>query len=120
MSQELRTPLNAIIGSSELLTDDATDRLDPATRLRFLDQIHSSGQHLLQLINDILDLSKVEAGQKELQLTAVDLGSLIDEARQTVEPLAQSKAIGLHTQPGPELHPVACAAKGKQELLNLT
>src|SRR5712692_89723 len=61
MSHELRTPLNAILGFSELLSDDTTGRFDEATRRRFLDQIHSSGEHLLQLINDILDLSKVEA-----------------------------------------------------------
>ena len=119
MSHELRTPLNAILGFSELLSDDTTGRFDEGTRRRFLDQIHSSGQHLLQLINDILDLSKVEAGQMELQLQSVDLGSLIDEARETVEPLAQIKAIALHAEPGPELHLIADAAKVKQMLLNL-
>ena len=81
MSHELRTPLNAILGFSELLSDDSTDQFDKETRRRFLDQIHSSGQHLLQLINDILDLSKVEAGQMELHLESVELGSLIQEVR---------------------------------------
>jgi PAS domain S-box-containing protein len=119
MSHELRTPLNAILGFSELLSDDATGRFDEATRRRFLDQIHSSGQHLLELINDILDLSKVEAGQMELQLQSVDLGSLIDEAVQTVEPLARIKAIALHAEPGPDVHLIADAAKVKQMLLNL-
>jgi PAS domain S-box-containing protein len=119
MSHELRTPLNAILGFSELLSDDATGRFDEATRRRFLDQIHSSGVHLLQLINDILDLSKVEAGQMELQLRPIELGSLIDEARATVEPLAQSKAISLSVDPGPELQLIADAAKVKQMLLNL-
>src|SRR5216684_17732 len=92
---------------------------DSTTRRRFLDQIHSSGEHLLQLINDILDLSKVEAGQMELQLQPLELGSLIDEARATVEPLAQSKSIALNAEPGPELHLIADAAKVKQMLLNL-
>jgi len=119
MSHELRTPLNAILGFSELLSDDTTGRFDEATRRRFLDQIHSSGEHLLQLINDILDLSKVEAGQMELQLQPLELGSLIDEARATVEPLAQSKSIALNAEPGPELHLIADAAKVKQMLLNL-
>src|SRR5713226_7278030 len=118
-SHELRTPLNAILGFSELLSDDTTGRFDEATRRRFLDQIHSSGEHLLQLINDILDLSKVEAGQMELQLQPLELGSLIDEARATVEPLAQSKSIALNAEPGPELHLIADAAKVKQMLLNL-
>jgi PAS domain S-box-containing protein len=119
MSHELRTPLNAILGFSELLSDDTTGRFDEATRRRFLDQIHSSGVHLLQLINDILDLSKVEAGQMELQLRPVELGSLIDEARATVEPLAQGKAISLNVDPGPELQLIADGAKVKQMLLNL-
>ncbi len=119
MSHELRTPLNAILGFSELLSDDKTGRFDEATRRRFLDQIHTSGEHLLQLINDILDLSKVEAGQMDLQLQPVELRSLIDEARATVEPLAQSKAIALNAEPGPELHLIADAAKVKQMLLNL-
>jgi len=119
MSHELRTPLNSILGFSELLTDDTTGRFDEATRRRFLDQIHSSGEHLLQLINDILDLSKVEAGQMDLQLHPVELGSLINEARATVEPLARSKAIALNGEPGPELHLIADAAKVKQMLLNL-
>jgi PAS domain S-box-containing protein len=119
MSHELRTPLNAILGFSELLSDDSTDRFDPATRQRFLHQIHSSGYHLLQLINDILDLSKVEAGQMELHLRPVELGSLIDEVRATVEPLAQGKAISLNIEPSPQLPMVADAGKMRQMLLNL-
>jgi CheY-like chemotaxis protein/nitrogen-specific signal transduction histidine kinase len=119
MSHELRTPLNAILGFSELLGDDATGRFDDATRHRFLNQIHSSGQHLLQLINDILDLSKVEAGQMDLHFEPVALGNLIDEVRATVEPLARSKAIALNTESLPELRLVADAAKVRQMLLNL-
>jgi PAS domain S-box-containing protein len=119
MSHELRTPLNAILGFSELLSDDATGRFDEATRRRFLDQIHSGGEHLLQLINDILDLSKVEAGQMELQLQPVEVRSLIDEVRATVEPLARGKAITLDAEPGPELRLIADRAKVRQMLLNL-
>ena len=65
MSHELRTPLTSILGFSELLRDDKSDRFDAATKHRFLEQIHTSGQHLLGLINDLLDLSKVEAGQMD-------------------------------------------------------
>jgi len=119
MSHELRTPLNAILGFSELLTDDATHRFDEATRHRFLDQIHSSGAHLLQLINDILDLSKVEAGQMELHPQQVELGQLIDEVRASVEPLARSKSIALNAEPSPELRLNADPARLKQMLLNL-
>jgi CheY-like chemotaxis protein len=119
MSHELRTPLNAILGFSELLSDDSTDRFDQATRRRFLDQIHSSGQHLLQLINDILDLSKVEAGQMELHLESVELGNLINEVRATAEPLARSKDLALNIEPFPDLPMIADAAKVRQMLLNL-
>src|SRR2546428_2138415 len=120
MSHELRTPLNAIIGFSELLSDDDTDRFDATTRRRFLDQIHSSGQHLLQLINDILDLSKVEAGQMELHLELIELGNVINEVQATVEPLAKSKAITLNVESFPELYLTADSAKVRQMLLNLT
>jgi PAS domain S-box-containing protein len=119
MSHELRTPLNAILGFSELLSDNGNDRFDAATRSRFLDQIHSSGKHLLQLINDILDLSKVESGQMELHLQKVELGSLIDEVRATVEPLARTKEMTLNTEPFPALSLIADSAKLKQMLLNL-
>jgi PAS domain S-box-containing protein len=119
MSHELRTPLNAILGFSALLRDDATGRLDEATRLRFLNQIHSSGQHLLELINDVLDLSKVEAGQMDLLLQPVELGQLIDEVRATVEPLARTKSIALNIVLAPELRLVADPAKVRQMLLNL-
>jgi len=119
MSHELRTPLNAILGFSELLSDDTNDKFDKGTRRRFLDQIHSSGQHLLQLINDILDLSKVEAGQMELHLQSVELGELIHEVRASIEPLARSKEIVLNTESSRELSLIADSAKVKQMLLNL-
>jgi PAS domain S-box-containing protein len=119
MSHELRTPLNSVLGFSELLADDVTGQFDDATRRRFLEQIHSSGQHLLQLINDILDLSKVEAGQMELHVQPVEVGSVIDDVRATVEPLARTKAIELHVESSPELRLTGDAGKVKQMLLNL-
>src|SRR5260370_8078944 len=93
MSHELSTPLNSILGFSELLSDDTTDRFDDTTRRRFLAQIHSSGEHLLQLINDILDLSKVEAGQMRLQLGQVELEDLIAEVRATIDPLCHTHSL---------------------------
>src|SRR5258708_6697674 len=119
MSHELRTPLNSILGFSELLSDDTTDRFDDTTRRRFLAQIHSSGEHLLQLINDILDLSKVEAGQMKLQLEQVELGDLIAEVRETIEPLVQSKSLTMNTAAVAEIRLIADTAKVKQMLLNL-
>jgi PAS domain S-box-containing protein len=119
MSHELRTPLNAILGFSELLRDDANSKFDLATRSRFLDQIHSSGTHLLQLINDILDLSKVEAGQMELQLETIELAKLIRDVGASVEPLARNKGIALSVVPAGGISLVGDPSKIKQMLLNL-
>ncbi len=79
MSHELRTPLNAIIGFSEVLKDGMLGPLS-APQLEYTSEIHSSGRHLLSLINDILDLSKIEAGKMELELEEVDLAALLDHA----------------------------------------
>jgi signal transduction histidine kinase len=85
MSHELRTPLNAIIGVSEMLREDA-EALKQDTEP--LDRVLGAGQHLLALINDILDLSKIEAGRMELQLEDIALAPLIDGVVKTIEPLA--------------------------------
>ena len=87
MSHELRTPLNAIIGYSELLEEEALDA-DQQTCASDLRKIRTAGRHLLTLINDLLDLSKVEAGHMELHIEPVAIGELIDEARNTANPLA--------------------------------
>ena len=70
MSHELRTPLNAIIGFSEVLSERMFGELNEK-QLEYLKDIHASGQHLLSLINDILDLSKIEAGRMELELSTL-------------------------------------------------
>ena len=85
MSHELRTPLNAIIGVSEMLREDA-EALKQDTEP--LDRVLGAGRHLLALINDILDLSKIEAGRMELQLEDFALAPLIDNVVKTIEPLA--------------------------------
>jgi len=119
MSHELRTPLNAILGFSELLIDASDGQHPPATRLRFLEQIHSSGQHLLGLINDILDLSKIEAGQMELRLQMVSISDVVDQVRNTIEPLAAQKSISLESVTTGLGDIEADAGKFKQMLLNL-
>ena len=88
MSHELRTPLNAIIGYAEMLEEDAVDAAQRAD----LQKIHSSGKHLLGLINDVLDLSKIEAGKVELHVDVFDVEQLIDEAVSTVRPLLDKNA----------------------------
>jgi signal transduction histidine kinase/DNA-binding response OmpR family regulator len=119
MSHELRTPLNAILGFSELLMDSGKEAFTPETRHRFLEQIHSSGKHLLGLINDILDLSKIEAGQMELRLQNVDIAEVVDQVRNTVEPLAAQKKITIRVEEINAGTIIADAAKVKQMLLNL-
>ena len=86
MSHELRTPMNAILGYSEMLTEEAED-LEQAGFIPDLKKINQAGKHLLALINDILDLSKIEAGKIELFAEDVDIGGLVDEVGGTAEPL---------------------------------
>jgi signal transduction histidine kinase/DNA-binding response OmpR family regulator len=119
MSHELRTPLNSILGFSEMLIDASNGQFPESTRLRFLEQIHSSGKHLLGLINDILDLSKVEAGQMELRLTKVSVAGVIDQVAATAEPLAAHKHITLQLETRGIGQIVADEGKLKQMILNL-
>lgn len=86
MSHELRTPLNAIIGYSELLAEDAADRGDKMG-LADLQKIGAAGKHLLGLINEILDLSKIEAGKMELYFERVALAAMVDDVRTIVDPM---------------------------------
>ena len=88
MSHELRTPLNAIIGITEMLREDAED-LGQGDLVEPLERIHRAGNHLLRLINEILDLSKIEAGKFELSLEDFDLAHLLQEVAKTAEPLAE-------------------------------
>jgi signal transduction histidine kinase/DNA-binding response OmpR family regulator len=119
MSHELRTPLNAILGFSELLIDTPNGQFPDATRARFLEQIHSSGKHLLGLINDILDLSKIEAGQMELRLQVVGVAEIVDQVASIVEPLAAKKEIRITFETGRAGDILADEGKVKQMILNL-
>jgi signal transduction histidine kinase len=119
MSHELRTPLNAIIGFSEALTErmfgDLNDKQD-----EYLEDIHASGQHLLSLINDILDLSKIEAGRMDLDRTEFDVSQAIDNALMLVRDRAARRGIVLHQAVDQRLGQVtADERKIKQVLLNL-
>jgi CheY-like chemotaxis protein len=97
MSHELRTPLNAIIGFAELLHDGQVDPASP-THKEFLSDILTSGRHLLQLINDVLDLAKVEAGKLEFRPEAVEVARLVGEVVAILRTTAAQKQIRLETQ----------------------
>src|SRR5262249_10070680 len=92
MSPELRTPLNAMIGFSEVLSDRMFGELNEK-QAEYVGDIHASGQHLLSLINDILDLSKVEAGRMELEVSAFDLPMTIDNALMLIRERAARRSI---------------------------
>ena len=88
MSHELRTPLNAIIGYSEMLQEEAED-LDQETLIPDLQRVNAAGKHLLGLINDILDLSKIEAGRMDLFLESFEIGRLVQDVQAIVQPLVE-------------------------------
>jgi signal transduction histidine kinase/CheY-like chemotaxis protein len=119
MSHELRTPLNAIIGYSQMLAEDATDDGNAAV-VADLKKIEGAGNHLLALINDILDLSKIEAGKMEVFIEPFDLGSLVADVRQMVEPLAARNNNQLVVACPPDIGAIQSdMTKVKQALLNL-
>jgi GAF domain-containing protein len=119
MSHELRTPLNAIIGFSEVLTDRMFGELNEKQE-EYLKDIYASGTHLLSLINDILDLSKIEAGRMELELSEFDLPTAIDHALMLVRERAGRRSIALHTNIDNRLGQIqADERKVRQVVLNL-
>ena len=95
MSHELRTPLNAIIGFSEVLLGEACSARSTTSRLEYLRDIHSSGQHLLSLINDILDLSKIEAGRMELELATFEPAAAARQRTTLVRERASATGLAL-------------------------
>ena len=119
MSHELRTPLNAILGFSELLIDAREGSFDAGTRAEFLRTINSSGQHLLGLINDILDLAKIEAGRMEVRPEPLDFGNSIEEILDALASLALAKDIRLVSKASGPLEIVADPRLMRQILVNL-
>ncbi|MEY3219136.1 MAG: hypothetical protein RIT27_493 [Pseudomonadota bacterium] len=122
MSHELRTPLNAIIGYSEILAEEAAESGDPSWTAD-LNKIKIAGKHLLNLINDILDIAKIEAGKMEVLPENFDLTELIEEIRIGIEPLVRknNNLLVVETSPQLQQEPLVCTdiTKLRQILLNL-
>jgi len=119
MSHELRTPLNAIVGYSEMLHEEASEQGLDSFAVD-LDKIHASGRQLLGLINDILDLSKIEAGKMELFLEDFHLNTLIDDVAATIGPMVKKNANVLKIERSADLGGMrADQAKVRQALFNL-
>jgi signal transduction histidine kinase len=119
MSHELRTPLNAIIGYSEMLQEEAED-LGQQALIPDLQRINSAGKYLLELINEILDLSKIEAGKMDLDLETFDVAALVSEVSSIVQPLVEKNANVLEVTCPDDLGTMyADPTKVRQALFNL-
>jgi len=119
MSHELRTPLNSVIGFSEVLIDGLLGEMPPE-RKECVENIYASGEHLMALINDILDLSKIEAGRIKLSIDRFEVRGLIENVRKTVTPMIDEKSQTLTVQIGEDLPPLnADRIRVRQILLNL-
>jgi signal transduction histidine kinase/CheY-like chemotaxis protein len=119
MSHELRTPLNAILGYSEMLQEEAADQ-GVQEFLPDLQKIHVAGKHLLSLINDILDLSKIEAGKMELYLESFSISKLIEEVVETIQTLVKANGNTLRVHCPDDIGPMhADMTKVRQSLFNL-
>ena len=118
MSHELRTPLNAIVGFSDLLAEQTAGALNDKQK-RFVNHIKQGSAHLLQLINDILDLSKIEAGQLELRSERFHVSEALPEVLSTIRPLAMAKQITIQHLQEADLPVYADRVRFKQILYNL-
>jgi two-component system cell cycle sensor histidine kinase PleC len=98
MSHELRTPLNAILGFADLIRQEMYGPIESARYRDYIDLIHQSGSHLLALINDVLDISKIEAGKMDLDVAAMDGGALLDHASRLMLDLAERRGVELRTE----------------------
>lgn len=120
MSHELRTPLNAIIGFSEIMSRQLFGKLEPSRYKEFADDILYSGQHLLKVINDLLDIARIEAGRETLHEEPTDIRSLLTETLRVIRPLAEDGGLVLRSdvaEPGPTL--LVDGMKLRQILMNL-
>ena len=120
VSHEIRTPLNAIIGFSEVMTEERFGPIGNERYRQYLKDIHASGSHLISLINDLLDLSKIEAGKLELTFASVSLNELTQQCVAIMQPQANRERIIIRTSLSPRLPQVMADARSvRQIVLNL-
>ena len=120
VSHEVRTPLNSIIGFTELMLQERMGPIGNARYRGYVEDIHQSGLYALSLLNDLLDISKIEAGKFELNFTAVDVAELVEDCAASMQPLAKRARIVLRTSLAPDLPTVVADPRRlKQILLNL-
>ncbi|TYC66036.1 HAMP domain-containing histidine kinase [Stappia sp. BW2] len=120
MSHELRTPLNAILGFSEIMKDEVLGKMHNKNYQSYAEDIHGSGQHLLNLINEILDLSRIEAGRHELHEEPIFLDDIVEECGTMMKVRANVKSISLHHTHEPDLPRVWADERAlRQVVLNL-
>jgi signal transduction histidine kinase len=120
VSHEVRTPLNSIIGFTELMLQERFGPIGNKRYTGYVEDIHQSGLYALSLLNDLLDISKIEAGKFELNFTAVDVPEIVEDCVASLQPLAKRSRIVLRTSLAPELPTVVADPRRlKQILLNL-
>src|SRR5260370_3808508 len=118
MGPDLRTPLNAVLGFSDLLADERYGPLNDRQQ-RYVAHIHTGGKHLLKLISDILDLSKIEAGRMGLSREDVAVAAAVSEVISALYPLAEKKSQAVIQQVRPPIHVYPDAMPLKQVAINL-
>ena len=116
VSHELRTPMNAVVGFAQLLE---TDETLSAQQREYVSQITAGGQHVVALVNDVLDLSTIEAGELRVTVEPFDIGAVIDECEALIQPLADDRGLTLRTSCAPDTYAVGDRLRVKQVVLNL-
>ena len=120
MSHELRTPLNAVLGFSEVMKNELLGPIDNKSYKEYAENIHSSGAHLLHLINEILDLSRVEAGKYDMSEKPIDLAAIVDDCRRLLHLRAETKGLKIIERYSAEMSPLWADERAVRQIcLNL-